>query len=308
MGSRFCLDIRVMADEPLTLGLTRALAAIGDRRSILTIWAAIESAEPTFGALRHRLDFPDAILAERLRQLTTTGLLERTPIRPGASRSHYHPTHPATLLWMVRLSAWRWDRTWAPQSTAHEQVIHTECVKSVVPAFGCASCGAIGVTPYDVTTEVSDRLQHELNLPVSRRRTRLASVHDPDAATLLGDSWSMGVLGSALLGAQSFSDFKTTLGGISTATLSEKLHQFVEVGMLQRTAGDQSRRRPYRVTPKTTTFFPVFAALTDWSRTFADEPGMVFRHQQCESELRPQYTCNSCNQVLTHETTRFSAA
>lgn len=291
----------------LRLGLSRALEALGDRWSIELLRLSAEGAR-TFGDYSGALAATDTVVSKRLAHLRARGLLDRAPVAGSSRRWHYRPTETTLELWKARLGTWRWDQVWVPHAESHRvQVVHATCGKSVVPAFGCGGCGAIGVTPRDVVTTIDDRLSAELCHPASKRIVRLAARPAVDATSLLGDGRSTALLGSALLGVRTFGELRATLGQISSATLSEKLQRFTSLGLLVRdpTGG---RQVPYRPTPKALDFFPVFAALIEWAHRWADEPGMLFTHRQCEQPLMPRYTCNSCNREMRRTTTLFVPA
>lgn len=294
-----------MNQSELRLGLSRALEALGDRWSLEVLRLASESPR-TFSDFSGALELTDTVLSKRLSHLHERGLLDRAAYSERPLRWRYAATDRTLDLWKPRLATWRWDRTWVPRADAHRvQVVHATCGKSVVPAFGCGACEAIGLTPHDVRSELTEQLRAELNHPASKRITRLAARPHIDAISLLGDSWSVALLGSVLLGNRSFSELRRILGTISTATLSEKLQRFVAVELLVREAPDGQRRAHYRATPKTLDFFPIFATLIEWSRDWADPVGMRFIHTQCDSELLPRYTCNSCNRAMRRSTTLF---
>lgn len=140
------------------------------------------------------------------------------------------------------------------------------------------------------------------------RAVRLAARPSVDSITLLGDHWSTALLAVTLFGARTFSEVRTGLGRISSATLSERLHLFVAHGLMEPESGDGQRRKLYRLTPKSRDFFPVFAAVNDWSLRFADDSGLHFTHAGCGATLRPQFVCNVCGQPMCESTTHFEMA
>lgn len=289
----------------LRLGLSKALEALGDRWSLEVLRLAAEGAH-YFGDFSRALDATDAVLSKRLKHLRARGLIDRTPAPDAAHRWRYRPTEPTLELWKARLSTWRWDQVWVPHAESHAvQVVHATCGKSVLPAFGCGSCRAIGVTPRDVVTTISQRLSAELSSAHSKRIVRLAARSTIDATSLLGDGWSTALLGSTLLGVRTFSELRATLGRISSATLSEKLQRFVNLGLLVREPPHTGGRPRYRPSPKALDFFPVFAALIEWAQSWGGETGMSFTHRQCGQPLAPRYTCNSCNREMRRTTTLF---
>ena len=82
------------------------------------------------------------------------------------------------------------------------------------------------------------------------------------AIGLLGDRWSLLVIREALDGATRYDDFKSRLG-LSDHTLSRKLRELVDAGLLERT--DSGRPR-YAVTAAGADLAQVLALLGDWNQ------------------------------------------
>jgi DNA-binding HxlR family transcriptional regulator len=123
-----------------------------------------------------------------------------------------------------------------------------------------------------------------------------------DAAGVLGDRWSTMILSDALMGSRRFNEFQAHLQ-ISPVTLTQRLELFVETGMLSRqSVTEGGRRQEYRLTPKGLDFFSVTATINSWAARWLSsdgQSGLSLTHVACDAELEPQFTCNSCNGVLT---------
>jgi DNA-binding HxlR family transcriptional regulator len=94
----------------------------------------------------------------------------------------------------------------------------------------------------------------------------------------VGDRWSLLVIRDLLTGAKRFTDLMDRLGGITPKTLSQRLRELEEAGIV--TADREPGRREvwYRLTPTGADLEPVIEALRwwglrhAWRRPQADEP------------------------------------
>ena len=103
------------------------------------------------------------------------------------------------------------------------------------------------------------------------RRTSFESMQCPlaRAADTLGDSWNMLILREAFYGHARFDEFQTELG-IATNTLTRRLAELVEVGLLdKRLYSEKPQRYEYVLTPKGRDFRPVLLALLAWGNKHA---------------------------------------
>ncbi|QWE97592.1 helix-turn-helix transcriptional regulator [Cupriavidus sp. EM10] len=86
-----------------------------------------------------------------------------------------------------------------------------------------------------------------------------------DAATVVGDRWTMLILREALHGKTHFDEFERGLG-VATNVLSSRLKLLLGNDLLERrrSAGPGSRLT-YHLTEKGRAFFPVYVALKSWA-------------------------------------------
>lgn len=287
-----------------TRPLVAALADLGDRTSLRVI-EAVRDGHTRFTGMARSLDLSDPVLSTRLRHLNESGLLDRTcdPVRA------YSLTDKSADLWPVYAAMWSWDERWLPDGDRATRIVHSSCRRPIVPAFGCGHCRAIGVTPRDTSTAVDAEVIGQIGRSRGGRSTRLAALAHVDSGAILGDGWSTTILAAALLGRRRYVEFRSALGSIAPATLSERLGRFVRAGMFTHSAEPGSgRRAEYRLTNMARDFFPVFATVNEWARSYyGDRTGLDIRHLHCGRPLLPRYTCNACNASLTLTTTRFVA-
>jgi DNA-binding HxlR family transcriptional regulator len=88
------------------------------------------------------------------------------------------------------------------------------------------------------------------------------------AADLLGRRWTLSILYASFEGAERFNEFRDALGRVPPATLTIRLTELVEAGLLERRVLDT--RPPgveYRLTPVGRRFKPLLRALGRCSRT-----------------------------------------
>lgn len=290
--------------------LARALVIVGDAWSVRIV-RSLFVGHRSFGGLREALGISDAVLSGRLTGLVEDGVITHPGSDQGARRNDYLLTEAGKDLWRVMVAIRSWDQSWAgadhPDSAI--ELHHHVCGHATHPVLGCGSCGAIGLRARDVTPRADEHLLLEVKATRSRRLTR--SDGPIDSSRVLGDHWSTLVLACALMGDTQFQEFQRHLG-ISPATLTSRLKDFVDAGILAR--GSQragSKRQVYRLTPSGLDFLPVAAMLNDWSRRWlaADgHSGLALTHNACGSELAPQFTCNSCNGVLERKAVSFRGA
>lgn len=103
------------------------------------------------------------------------------------------------------------------------------------------------------------------------RRTSFESMQCPlaRAADTLGDSWNMLILREAFYGHSRFDEFLSALG-IASNTLTRRLGELVEVGLLEkRLYSEKPPRFEYVLTPKGRDFRPVLLTLLAWGNKHA---------------------------------------
>lgn len=300
----------IVADSGGTASpLGRALVLMGDMWSVRIV-RAIFTGTRRFQDLREALDISDPVLSRRLRSLVDDGICHTRAYQTKPPRREYLLTDTGLDLWRVTVAMWVWDRTWAGphHRDAGTRLQHAACGTVTSPVFGCGRCGAIGLTARDVRGSVDDRLLMDV---VSRRSRRSPAMTSPiDAAGVLGDRWSTMILSDALMGSRRFGDFQSRLQ-VSPVTLTDRLNLFVQTQMLSReSVSTGARRQEYRLTPKGLDFFSVTAMINDWaSRWMSDDgqSGLSLVHMACGAELRPRFTCNTCNRQLERRQVQFVA-
>jgi DNA-binding HxlR family transcriptional regulator len=88
------------------------------------------------------------------------------------------------------------------------------------------------------------------------------------AAGLLERRWTISILWASYEGAVRFNEFLDAVGRVPPATLTQRLTELVDAGLLERRVLDT--RPPgveYRVTPRGRKLEPVLQAVAQWSRS-----------------------------------------
>ena len=103
-----------MLRKPVTTNdtpLVRAINEVGDGWMLLIIWAASRDVR-RFDEFQKELGVARNILAERLRRLVSSGLLEKAPIAEGARRMEYRLTEKGESLGGVLEALQHWGDSW----------------------------------------------------------------------------------------------------------------------------------------------------------------------------------------------------
>jgi DNA-binding HxlR family transcriptional regulator len=291
----------------------RGLLIVGDQWSMSIICEAFRGTS-RFQDFKENLGISDPVLTQRLRSLVTDEVFETRRYSDRPPRSDYHLTKRGRELWTVFIALWEWDLRWAPRHRGGAPVlIHDDCGHPTTPLFGCQRCGAVGVTHRHTRASRRPGTTFAQSNPARRYRRspdRLDADHafGGSSLELLGDRWSISVLGAGMLRIRRFGDIRRELE-ISPFLLSERLQKFVDNGVMGHVpiAADQ-RRKEYRLLPKGLDMMPVFAITNDWAnRWYPDPEGLALeiRHEFCGQILAPGWWCNGCGKPLERTTIHF---
>ena len=119
---------------------------------------------------------------------------------------------------------------------------------------------------------------------------------------ILGDRWSFIVLREVFQGIRRFDDL-TVRTSIPRTVLTDRLHRFVETGILRREPyrepGARSRFE-YRLTQKGLDFYPVLLALQTWGNQYLADPQgppNEFIHRNCGERLHLVMRCEAGHEL-----------
>ena len=122
------------------------------------------------------------------------------------------------------------------------------------------------------------------------KATSFADMRCSIARTLehVGSWWSLLIIRDAMMGARRFGQFQKSLG-IAKATLTARLNELVEGGILQKVpARNGSAHEEYQLTNKGRDLAPVMMARAQWGDQWAEHPrgrSFAFVDQDTEQEI-----------------------
>jgi DNA-binding HxlR family transcriptional regulator len=137
--------------------IARCLSVVGDRWTLLILREAFlgtrrfEDFQRHLGVTRHRL-------ADRLRRLVKSDVLDRVPYQDRPRRFEYRLTEKGLDLYPVIVSLMRWgDRWMTGQEEPPVKLVHRSCGHAMTPELVCPECGE-AVHLHDVEALMSPAL------------------------------------------------------------------------------------------------------------------------------------------------------
>jgi DNA-binding HxlR family transcriptional regulator len=118
---------------------------------------------------------------------------------------------------------------------------------------------------------------------------------------VIGERWTLLIVRDALVGAERFEEFQTSLG-IASNVLTNRLRTLCEEGVLERVR-DPARpgRSRYTLTAKGRELAPALIALMKWGDRHYPSPGGPPRltlHAECGGEVGADLRCARCGRVV----------
>jgi DNA-binding HxlR family transcriptional regulator len=119
---------------------------------------------------------------------------------------------------------------------------------------------------------------------------------------LIGDWWSPLIIRDLFLGVARFDELVEDLG-ISRNLLTRRLNALTDNGIVARRVYQQRPARyEYGLTEAGRDLVPALLALTAWGDSWAqpkEGSPVLFVHQACGHEFRPQVTCSACGEEIS---------
>ena len=298
--------------------VSRALAVIGDRWSLLMLAAAFQGAR-RFDDWRRVIGIATNVLAERLNRLVANGCLVRAPAGEGQRRQEYRLTPMGAAFYPTALMFWRFDRRWSARRRLQPaSLVHTRCSATMMPSLVCAACRR-PIHAREARYEDGPGAGYERMPPpkVSRRST----VQLDDGAKLemlvgdsidyFGDRWTQQVLAAFFLGAHRYEEIRAQTR-ISTNILADRLKLLTEHEMLARRASRADpARTEYALTAKGMDVYPIILTLMKWGDRWLatrDGPPLVLYHAPCGQRLDPIVVCDACDAEIDPREVSFRRA
>ncbi|MCM2417412.1 helix-turn-helix domain-containing protein [Streptomyces sp. RKAG293] len=281
-----------------------ALGLLGDEWTLLILRYALQGVR-RYQDWHDRLPISNAVLTARLTRLTDMGLLVRDAYQQRPVRYAYQLTPRGREIWPVLVSIWGWEYRWVD---AHSERLpwmrHRGCGRHMEPVMVCGGCEQ-PVRPREVSSVLGPSGAAGRSIPSGATRRRSAAGAEsgaglfPETMSLIGNRWSVGLLGAAFLGAHRFGEFQQRLGA-PPAMIADRLRTFCALGVLEALPGEPGRGS-YRLTAKGRAFFPVVMTLIDWGQHWflaPEGPALLSTHLGCGADFAPRLVCDGCRQVL----------
>jgi DNA-binding HxlR family transcriptional regulator len=295
--------------------VSRALAVVGDRWSLLVLAAAFQGAR-RFDDWRRGIGIATNVLTDRLKRLVAHGLLARSPVEPGGRRLEYRLTQMGEAFYATALMFWRFDRRWSRRRRLQpSSLVHQRCAATMMPALLCAACRQ-PLHARDVRYSSGPGAGFDRMPPPKLSRRSNIQLGDGaqmellagDSIDYFGDRWTQQVLAAFFLGAHRYEEIRTQTR-ISTNLLADRLRLLVEHGLLeQRTSRSQPPHAEYALTAKGMDVYPIILTLMNWGdRWLATSAGppLVLQHIPCGRPLVPVVACDCCGRELDPHEVRF---
>ena len=298
--------------------VSRALALIGDRWSLLMLAAAFQGVR-RFDDWRLGIGIATNVLTDRLNRLVDCGCLVRVPAAEGGRRQEYRLTPMGSAFYPTALMFWRFDRRWSRRRRLQPgALVHTGCSATMMPTLVCAHCRK-PVDPHEVAyREGPGAGQDRMPPPKVSRRSTVQLDDGAQLETLVGDSvdyfgdrWTQQVLAAFFLGAHRYEEIRAQTH-ISTNLLAERLKLLTEHGMLvKRQSRTQPSHMEYALTPKGKDAYPIILTLMKWGDQWLATPAgppLLLRHLPCRRRLDPVVVCDCCGDELDPRHVSFRRA
>ncbi|MBZ4318977.1 winged helix-turn-helix transcriptional regulator [Streptomyces huiliensis] len=121
--------------------LARALEVVGERWTLLVLRDCFYGVR-RFADFHAHLGIPRAVLTDRLKTLTSMGLLERRPRATGVEVD-YLLTERGVDLWPTVYALAQWGERWLTPDGARRLFSHAPCGTDVTPLGLCPTCDTV---------------------------------------------------------------------------------------------------------------------------------------------------------------------
>jgi DNA-binding HxlR family transcriptional regulator len=124
----------------MSCSIAQCLEVVGEWWTLLIVRDAFFGFS-RFDQFESRLGIARNVLAQRLENLVSEGVLERVPYQEHPVRHDYVLTEKGRDLWHVLTAMRQWGDRWAAPAGPPVEIVHTACggITTVLPT--CSSCG-----------------------------------------------------------------------------------------------------------------------------------------------------------------------
>ncbi|WP_430330724.1 winged helix-turn-helix transcriptional regulator [Rhodococcus sp. ACT016] len=284
--------------------LAIAFGVLGDEWNLWILSRALQ------GTRRYRDwlgggEISNSVLTGRLARLVEVGLLEKVAFPQESVRVEYLLTDCGRAVWSVLATMSSWERRWAPDSRVGLlRMRHVACGAEVTPVMVCARCREPAGFE-DVATSVGPSGGSRRSIPAASSRRRTSGPRRPSqfphTMELVGNRWSVALMGAAAFGATRFGEFRDWTGA-SSAIVADRLRSFTDLGVMsERPAPEHPGRVTYHLTGKGRDFFPVVMHMIEWGQWWFRAPegsAVLTHHGPCAGSFSPRLVCGECCGLL----------
>jgi DNA-binding HxlR family transcriptional regulator len=291
----------------------RALEVVGDVPTML-ILEAFWLGERRFDGYQQRTGLLKALLSQRLKTMTETGLLKKRQYSERPARYEYWATEKGRDLYWVALAMLRWEKRWGAAATKFTvQLDHLACGARNIDAVPFSRSAGQPFTARDVSWEHGPGMgwiapRH------SRRRKQRTDAESSDSNLLdvivqvLGDRWASLILRSIFTGYRRYDEIQKD-AAIATNILADRLQWLTGMGLIhKRLYSDSPARYEYRLTETGIDYYPVLVMLMAWGDRWyvaPEGPPLVLHHRHTGMPLDPVMACSACHQPLDPDEVAF---
>lgn len=128
------------------------------------------------------------------------------------------------------------------------------------------------------------------------------------ALNVIGDRWSLLILGAAFQGCLRFGEWQRALG-IASNVLAARLRHLVDEGCLATREGDDARGVEYHLAPKGLDLYPTALMFWRFDRLWSDPQPFhpdVLEHRSCGAEMMPLIVCDHCRREVRAREVAYS--
>jgi len=290
-------------------GIAMAYGLLADEWSLWMVRQALRGANH-YTDWVHRGPIPGSALTSRLSSLVEGGVLTKHQYSDRPVRHQYDLTTRGRQVWPILIAMWAWEKRWVEDDDVDlPRMRHTSCGAFFEPLLTCVACD--GVAEWgNLSGAPGPSGDWARNMPTTARRQRSRGDQHPDELVnetmeLIGNRWSMSILGAILQGMTRFSDIQRNLSA-SPTVVADRLRAFGRLGVLtQVPSADRANRMEYRLTDKGRAFLPVAVLMIEWGQRWfqaPDGPALLLTHATCGSNLASRLTCSECHQPLRGST------
>ena len=116
---------------------------------------------------------------------------------------------------------------------------------------------------------------------------------------IVGDRWTLLIVRDLLAGINKFTELKTSLSGIATNILSDRLQALERAEIItSRLYSAHPPRYEYQLTPRGLELRHVLNALGIWGNRYLDETYREIVHPECGHEVEVHYRCPKCEKTI----------